>query len=35
MYNGLWYPIIFASITFVVGMLFVKETKDIDIYAND
>ncbi|CAN7154434.1 MFS transporter [Rhizobacter sp. LjRoot28] len=35
MYNGLWYPIIFASITFVVGMLFVKETKDIDIYAKD
>ena len=35
MYNGLWYPIIFAAITFVVGMLFVKETKDVDIYAND
>ena len=35
MYNGLWYPIIFASITFVVGMLFVRETKDVDIYAND
>ncbi len=35
MYNGLWYPIIFASITFVVGMLFVKETKDVDIYKND
>jgi len=35
MYNGLWYPIIIASMTFVVGMLFVKETKDVDIYAND
>ena len=35
MYNGLWYPIIFASITFVIGMLFVKETKDVDIYKND
>ena len=35
MYNGLWYPIIIAGMTFVVGMLFVKETKDIDIYAND
>ena len=35
MYNGLWYPIVFASITFVVGMLFVKETKDVDIYASD
>jgi MFS family permease len=35
MYNGLWYPIIFATMTFVVGMLFVKETKDVDIYKND
>jgi len=35
MYNGLWYPIIIAGITFVIGMLFVKETKDVDIYAND
>ncbi|MFA9274759.1 MAG: MFS transporter [Candidatus Aquirickettsiella gammari] len=35
MYNGLWYPIIVACITFVVGMLFIKETKDVDIYAND
>ncbi len=34
-YNGLWYPIIIASITFVIGMLFVKETKDTDIYADD
>jgi MFS family permease len=35
MYNGLWYPIIIAGVTFVIGMLFVRETKDIDIYAND
>jgi len=35
MYNGLWYPIVIASMTFVVGMLFIKETKDVDIYAND
>lgn len=35
MYNGLWYPIIIAAITFVVGVLFVKETKDVDIYAKD
>jgi len=35
MYNGLWYPIIIAGATFVIGMLFVKETKDVDIYAND
>ncbi|MBC7379385.1 MAG: MHS family MFS transporter [Burkholderiaceae bacterium] len=35
MYNGLWYPIIIAGMTFVIGTLFVKETKDIDIYARD
>ena len=35
MYNGLWYPIVVALMTFVVGMLFVRETKDRDIYAND
>lgn len=35
MYNGLWYPIIVAGMTLVVGTLFVKETKDVDIYAND
>lgn len=35
MYNGLWYPIIIASATFVIGMLFVRETKDVDIYAGD
>jgi MFS family permease len=35
MYNGLWYPIVVAGVTFVIGMLFVKETKDVDIYAND
>ncbi len=30
-YAGLWYPIIFALITAVVGFLFLKETKDVDI----
>ncbi|MFP8777661.1 MFS transporter [Hydrogenophaga sp. RWCD_12] len=35
MYNGLWYPIIIAAATFVIGTLFIKETKDVDIYAND
>ncbi|MFY8116934.1 MAG: MFS transporter [Roseateles sp.] len=34
-YYGLWYPIIIASITFVIGMLFVRDTKDVDIYAKD
>jgi MFS family permease len=35
MYNGLWYPIIIAGMTVVIGTLFIKETKDVDIYAND
>jgi MFS family permease len=35
MYNGLWYPIIIAAMTFVIGTLFVRETKDVDIYARD
>jgi MFS family permease len=34
-YYGLWYPIIIAGMTFIIGMLFVKETKDVDIYARD
>jgi MFS family permease len=35
MYNGLWYPIIIAGMTVVIGTLFIKETKDVDIYADD
>ena len=35
MYNGLWYPIIVASMTFIIGTLFIRETKDVDIYAGD
>ncbi|WP_200932582.1 MFS transporter [Pseudorhodoferax sp. Leaf267] len=35
MYNGLWYPIVIAGATLVIGTLFVKETKDVDIYADD
>ena len=35
MYNGLWYPIIIAGATVVIGGLFIKETKDVDIFAND
>ena len=35
MYNGLWYPIIIAGATVVIGGLFIKETKDNDIYADD
>lgn len=30
-YSGLWYPVIFAAITVVIGALFIPETKDVDI----
>jgi MFS family permease len=33
-YAGLWYPIVFASITAVIGFLFLPETKDVDIRSN-
>jgi MFS family permease len=33
MYSGLWYPVVVAAITVVVGALFVRETKDVDITA--
>ncbi|QCI69498.1 MHS family MFS transporter [Phreatobacter stygius] len=32
-YSGLWYPIIIAMMTFVVGLFFVPETKDRDIFT--
>ena len=31
-YSGLWYPIVVAGLTCVVGLLFVKETKDSGVY---
>jgi MFS family permease len=35
MYSGLWYPVMVAGATAVVGILLLRETKDVDIYAND
>ncbi|GGZ05183.1 MFS transporter [Pseudoduganella plicata] len=34
-YFGLWYPIGVALITLVIGAIFIRETKDRDIYAGD
>jgi hypothetical protein len=34
-YYGLWYPIVIALMTVVIGTFFVPETKDRDIYAED
>jgi MFS family permease len=32
-YFGLWYPVVIAATTAVVGFLFLRETKDVDIDA--
>jgi MFS family permease len=34
-FSGLWYPIVVALMTFVIGLIFIPETKDRDIYADD
>ncbi len=34
-YSGLWYPIVVAGMTLVIGLLFMPETKNRDIYADD
>ncbi|WP_409566559.1 MFS transporter [Methylobacterium sp. E-065] len=34
-YFGLWYPIVIAVATVIIGVLFVPETKDRDIFADD
>jgi MFS family permease len=33
-YSGLWYPVIIAVLTLVIGSLFVKETKNVDIRSD-
>lgn len=30
-YAGLWYPIIVAVATFIIGLIFLRDTKDVDI----
>src|SRR3984893_2349358 len=32
-YNGLWYPIGVAVMTLVIGLLFLRDTKDVDIVS--
>jgi hypothetical protein len=34
-YYGLWYPIVIAALTVLIGGLFVRETKNNKIYAAD
>jgi MFS family permease len=35
MYDGLWYPVLGSGAVFIIGMLFVRETKNVDISAED
>jgi MFS family permease len=32
-YSGLWYPVILASICFVICLFFVRESKNVNIYS--
>jgi MFS family permease len=32
-FYGLWYPVVVAAATFVIGMLFIRETRQVDIDA--
>lgn len=34
-YSGLWYPVVVAAGSFVIGLLCVKETRNRNIYADD
>ncbi len=34
-FAGLWYPIVIALMTFVIGLLLLPETKDRDIFTYD
>jgi len=34
-YSGLWYPIAVAAMSFIVALIFLPETKDVDITAVD
>jgi MFS family permease len=35
LYFGLWYPVSIAAATVVIGLIFLPETKDRDIFAGD
>jgi MFS family permease len=35
MYDGLWYPVLGSGVVFIIGMVLVRETKDVDISADD
>jgi len=34
-YSGLWYPVLIAGATAVIGTLYLRETRGVDMYADD
>jgi len=34
-YYGLWYPIVVALMTFVIGLLFLRDRKDVDLQSDE
>ena len=34
-YFGLWYPVIIAAMTLIIGMIFVKDTLGTDLHAKN
>ena len=34
-FYGLWYPVSVAGLSFIIGVLYIPETRDVDIYARD
>ena len=34
-YYGLWYPIVVAVMTFVIGLVFLRDRKNLDLHADE
>jgi hypothetical protein len=32
-YSGLWYPLLLSALTFIIGFIFLPETKNADIHV--
>jgi hypothetical protein len=35
MYSGLWYPVLIAGVGAFIGALWLRETRGVDMYAED
>ncbi|TGV64083.1 MFS transporter, partial [Mesorhizobium sp. M00.F.Ca.ET.149.01.1.1] len=34
-YYGLWYPVVIAAMSLIIGMIFVRDTLGTDLHAKD